>query len=127
MTRAGLEFKKAEKLKMFRRAGGPDKLRCEGCHLLLGGKRFEYDHTVETWELPSHLHEKFLEEGYPAEYGKLLCIPCHDGKSGAKSGERAHGKRIVDKAAKAEKKSRPMPGSRASGWKHTMNKGWVRR
>lgn len=117
MSRAKLEFKKTEKLKMFLRAGGPEHLRCEGCKLLMRGKRFEYDHTVECWELPAELRAKFEEEGYPAEYGKLLCIPCHDEKSGAKSGERAHAISILEKSARARPKSAPLPGSRVSKWK----------
>ena len=36
--------------------------------------------------------------------------------------------RILKKIAKAEAKhSRPMPGSRASNWKHKMSGGWERR
>jgi hypothetical protein len=91
---------------MYRRAGGPDRLRCENCGLKPKGNLFEYDHTVELWELPSELRERFLEEGVPAEYGKLLCVPCHDEKSGKKAGERAHGNRIFEKAAKAKPKKR---------------------
>jgi hypothetical protein len=43
MSRRGLEFKAAVKLEMFRRAGGPENLCCEGCKLRLGGKPFEVE------------------------------------------------------------------------------------
>ena len=40
----------------------------------------------------------------------------------------AKGKRIADKhfGSKA-RKSRPMPGTKASGWKHKMDRSWERR
>jgi|SRR5688572_3805358 len=105
-SRKGLEFKAAAKLAMFQRAGGPEDVHCEGCGLRLGGKPFDYDHTVEIWELPFDLIELFRKNGVPAEYGKLLgknC--CHKAKSARKAGERAHCKRIVEKAARVKKKS----------------------
>jgi hypothetical protein len=105
MTRRGLEFSKSVKLAMFKRAGGPGNLHCEKCKLRIGGKPFDYDHTIELWELGAELREKFAEDGVPAEYGQLICKPCHSQKTGQKTGERAHGKRIVEKAAKVKKRS----------------------
>jgi 5-methylcytosine-specific restriction enzyme A len=39
----------------------------------------------------------------------------------------AKGKRIEQKHKGAKRTKRPMPGSRASGWKHRMNGEWERR
>jgi hypothetical protein len=116
-----LEFSKKVRLEIFLRAGGMTKLHCEGegCGLPIKGSNFEIDHTIEEWE------REDVENGYrdplTAEDGKLLCIPCHDAKSGKKSGERAHCKAIVEKAAGARKSRSPLPGSRASGIRKRMN------
>lgn len=96
-----LEFTKAVKVEMFRRAGGPADPHCENCGVSVKNKLFEYDHEIEEWEREDI--ERGLRSPLTAEDGKLLCIPCHDAKTGRKAGERAHGKRIVAKAAKADK------------------------
>ena len=100
-----LEFTKAVKLEIFRRAGGPDNVRCEGpCGLPLGGKPFELDHALECWEMED------VEHGYRAPLtaadGQLLCIPCHDAKTGKKAGERAKVIRRLEKAAGIERGGR---------------------
>lgn len=122
------EFSKKVRLEIFQRAGGLENLRCEGndCGVPLRGKPFEVDHTLECWEMEDIEHG--LRPPLTAEDGKLLCIPCHREKSARKTGERAKGKRLVSKAARAEKKySRPIPGSKASGWRHKVNGTWERR
>lgn len=105
MTRTKrLEFSKSVRIEIFRRAGGPGNLRCEGCGLSLQNKPFEVDHTIEEWEREDVAHG--LREALTANDGKLLgknC--CHKAKSAKKAGERAHGKRIVEKAARVKKKS----------------------
>jgi hypothetical protein len=127
MSRKGLEFKASVKLEMFRRAGGPENVCCEGCGMRLGGKPFDYDHTVEVWELPDELRREFRKHGVPAEYGKLLGHCCHAPKTARKAAERAKCNKVIKSVAKVKKPSRPMPGSRASGWKKTFNNGWERR
>ena len=88
------EFTKGVKLEMFRRAGGPEKLRCEGCGMPLNGKLFEYDHTLECWE------RNDPTVALTAEDGKVLGKKCcHDPKSSAKAAQRAHGTRIIEKSA----------------------------
>lgn len=117
-----LEFDKKTKLEMFRRAGGPEDLRCEAknCGARLRGKPFHYDHIIEEWEREDI--KRGLREPLTAEDGQVLCVPCHNEKSAVKTGERAHGARIRTKAAKAEKKySRPIPGSKASKFKKLMD------
>ena len=121
------EIPKPVKLQVFLRAGGntPD-LRCEGCGLRLGGKRFDYDHQIaECFQtLP-----KSERPPITADDVKLLGYECcHKGKSASEHKANSHGKRLVSKAARAEKKySRPLPGTKASGWKHTMRGEWVKR
>jgi len=114
-----LEFTKATKLAIFRRAGGPEDLRCEGCKAPLMGKSFEYDHTLECWEMED------VEHGYrdplTAEDGKLLCLPCHQEKTGRKAGERAHGKRIQAKAAKAKPKRSSFLTNRDGPYRKKLN------
>ena len=98
-----LEFTKKVKLEIYRRAGGPLNLRCEGCGLYLGGKPFEIDHTIEEWERGGKHSDRVA---LTADDGKLLgkyC--CHGPKSIKKRGEKAHGDRIIAKAARAHKKS----------------------
>lgn len=93
-----LEFDKHVKMEMFRRAGGPENLRCEGCQMLLRGKPFEYDHTLECWEMEDVAH--YLRPPLTAEDGKLLGkLCCHQPKTARKSKERAHGVRLVEKSA----------------------------
>lgn len=50
-----------------------------------------------------------VEHGYRsalvAADGQLLCGPCHDEKTARKSGERAHGVRIVEKLANIDRRS----------------------
>lgn len=121
MTRiVRLEFSKAVRLEIFRRAGGPGDLRCEGCGLSLQGKAFDVDHTIEEWEQEDVAHG--LRAPLTASDGKLLGKACcHVPKTARKAGERAHVKRIVENAARCKPKSRPMPGSRASGIRKRMS------
>lgn len=125
MTRIDrLEIPKRIKLLVFARAGGPDRVCCEGCTLRLGGKPFQYHHLRAEWTQTAAISER---EPITADDVKLLCIPCHEEISAKDTTARAHGKRIVEKAARAKRPSRPMNGSRASGWKHCMNGSWERR
>lgn len=116
MTRIDrIEFTKAVKLEMFRRAGGPERLCCEGCGLPIGGKPFEYDHVTECWEM----REK---KALTAEDGKVLGRCCHEPKTARKAAERAHGNRILEKTARAKpRRCAPIPGSRSTNWKRKLD------
>ena len=119
-----LEIPKPVKLAVFKRAGGPSHLRCEGCTLPLRGKRFAYDHTIPEWmqNLPP------AQRVITADDVKLLGEECcHKPKTAREAGERAHGKRIIEKAAGARPKGRPIPGSRTSAWKRHMDGSVSRR
>ena len=115
-----LEFKKSVKIAILRRSGWPEAPVCEGCGMLLRGKRIEVDHTLECWEKPDRTE-------LTAEDGRALGECCHKPKTARKSGERAHGTRIIENAAGVKRKTRPMAGSRASGWKRKMDGTTVRR
>lgn len=119
-----LEIPKRTKLAVFKRAGGPGALRCEGeCGLPLKGKRFEYHHEHAEWMQNVPRSER---EAITPEEVKLLCIPCHAAISAKDTTVRAHCNRIVEKTAKV-KKSNPLPGSKASGWRHRMDGTWEKR
>jgi hypothetical protein len=94
-----LEFKKSVKIAILRRAGWPEKPVCEGCGLPLRGKRIEVDHTLECWEKPDRTE-------LTAEDGRALGECCHRPKTARKNGERAHGNRIIEKAAGVKPKRR---------------------
>ena len=116
--RKRLEFTPKTKLAIFIRAGGPDKTCCEKCRVAIKGRNFEIDHCIEEWE------RREVREGrrpLTADDGRLLCIPCHDEKTGKKTGERAHGVRLQLKAAGAIKSEYPMPGGRKSRLKKKMD------
>ena len=116
-----LEFSKAVKKQMFVRAGGPGNLHCEGCGLKLRAWEFEYDHTIEEWERENIQHG--LRPPLTADDGKVLGKKCcHQPKTARKAKERAHVNLVYEKNAKMRKpKGRPIPGSKASGFKKKMN------
>ena len=58
---------------------------------------------------------------------ELWCKLCSSIKTAVETTERTDGYRVRDKFIGALKSLRPMPGSRASGWKHRMNGMWERR
>lgn len=116
-----LEFDKKTKIEMYKRAGGPEDLRCEAkdCGVRLRGKPFHYDHIIEEWEREDIA--RGLREPLTADDGQVLCVPCHNEKSAVKTGERAHGKRIVAKAARAENKRSSFRTNRDSPYKVKMD------
>ncbi len=104
-----LEFPNKVRIAILRRAGWPEHLVCEGCGMPIGKKKFEVDHTIECWEKPDRTE-------LTPEDGKVLGVDCcHREKTAKKAGERAHGNRIIKNNAGIKSKSRPIPGSRASG------------
>jgi len=109
------EFTRKVKADALESAGG----RCGGCRVILSPSTgIEYDHRI------------------PDAVGGVnsvancvpLCRNCHGGKTKTDVREIARTKRIRDKHTGAfQKAGRPMPGSRASPWKHKIGGGWVRR
>ena len=112
------DIPKSVKLQVFKRAGGPEYVQCEGCGLMLRGKKFHYDHTVCEWMRTEAKSARVIT----ADDVKLLGWDCcHKGKTSSEAGQRAHGNRLIEKAARARHSSQPIPGSRRSQWKRKMD------
>lgn len=119
-----VEIPKPVKLAVFKRAGGPERITCEGeCGLPLGGKRFEYHHVFAEWMQNATRAER---EAITPDDVKLLCIPCHAAISAKDTTARAHGKRIIEKAARVKTKS-SFPTNRNGRWKKKMDGSVERR
>jgi hypothetical protein len=119
MTIKRLEFKTSVKLEILKRSGFPENPICEGCGRSLRGEKIEIDHVIEEWERGG-AHDGRRE--LTASDGQALGAKCcHRDKSARKRGEKAHGDRIIKKAAGIERKTRPMPGSKASGFRKRMD------
>ena len=121
-----LEFKTAVKLQILKRAGFPEKPICEGCGRSLRGERIEVDHIIEEWE-SGGAHEDRRE--LTAADGQALGAKCcHKEKSAKKRGEKAHGDRIIKKAAGIKtRKGRGFLTNRDGPFKLKMGGGVERR
>lgn len=108
------EFTKRTKLDAFARSGG----KCEGCGAKLATGRIEYHHDKEctyggTRELVNCV---------------VLCRGCHDAITRRRIRDIAKSNRVRARhLGIKQESSRPIPGSKASGWKHKLNGEWVRR
>lgn len=111
-----VEFSGKIRVAAFERCKG----RCESCGLKIRlGNGPEFDHSTPD----------AVGGAVTLENCVVLCRTCHSVKT-AKTDvpEIAKTKRIYKKAIGAErKKSRPMPGSKASGWKKKIDGTTVRR
>ncbi|KRE07420.1 hypothetical protein ASE63_22230 [Bosea sp. Root381] len=96
---------------------------CEECGLVLGKKPYEVDHTT-----PEAL---VMDKTKPltADDGKLLGKDCcHTPKTVDDIRRIRKADRQRDRHTGAiVKTARPLPGSKASGWRHRMNGTWERR
>lgn len=109
------EFPKSVRLAAFARANG----HCEDCTAKIGVGNVEYDHRI-----PDALG------GEPTlENCVVLCRACHKRKSTTQDVPRiAKAKRQHEKHIGARPRpKRPIPGSKASGWKKPLNGPAVRR
>lgn len=119
MIQSRREFPARIKLKILERAMDKDgRVICEGCGLVLGKKKYEFDHTIAEALIIDKTRE------LTADDGKLLGKECcHRG------GKTASDVKVIAKAKRNEKKflgirnvsSRPIPGSKASGIKKKFN------
>lgn len=105
---ARLEIPKAVKLEVFRRAGGPEAICCEGCSLRLGGKGFDYDHTLAEWMQNAPRSERVITAADVKLLGRDCC---HKSKTAKEAGQRAHGVRIFEKLARIDRR-----GSSSGRW-----------
>lgn len=92
---------------------------CERCKRKIGGKlRAEFDHVV-----PLVIGGRHAESNL-----SLLCHECHAKKTKLDVKLKAKVARVRKRELGIKKpKGRPMPGTRASGWKHKIGGGWERR
>jgi 5-methylcytosine-specific restriction endonuclease McrA len=111
-------FTKAAKIAEWRDA----KFCCRSCFTPIRDYwDGEYDHIIPT----------SIGGNNSMENCKLLCRPCHAKKTKRDRKEIDKTRRILKRMAqvKVKKKipSRPMPGTKASGWKKPFNSPGVRR
>lgn len=114
MKRSRHEFGPKVRQAAFDRAGG----LCEGCGGFLYTGKFAYDHII-----PDALG------GEPTLTNcAVLCTACHGTKTAQADVPRiAKAVRQHQKHIGARAPSRPMAGSRRSGWKQKIGGGWERR
>jgi 5-methylcytosine-specific restriction endonuclease McrA len=108
------EFPKHVKLATWQRADG----HCEKCTTKCYPGHFEYHHIKED-----------TFNGEPTlENCQLLCIACHSKITRKRAAAIAKSNRIRNREIGIKKNiARPLPGTRASGWKHKMDGTWERR
>ncbi len=112
------EFPRRIKFEILKRAtNAAGQIVCEGCGLVLGAKRFDFDHT-----LPEGLVVDKAAELTAAD-GKLLGKKCcHDPKTAIDVGRIAKADRQTEMFRGIGKRSsKPMPGTKASGIKRHMD------
>lgn len=126
-----MEIPKRVKLEVLVRAGGPADPRCEGtdgkpCGLSLRGKPMEYEHVFPEW---LHTTPKKDRPPITAKDVRLNGHCCHKPKTAREAKERAKDYAVLEKhnGIRPKRKGKPMPGTKASGWKHKMSGDWVRR
>jgi 5-methylcytosine-specific restriction protein A len=107
------EFTRKIRRLAWDRCGG----RCEGCGSSLQPGRFTYDHRIADW----------LGGDNSLENCNVLGFCCDKPKTANDQGVIAKVKRIRDRRIGALTSKRPMPGSRASGFKKRMDGTVVRR
>lgn len=103
------------KVRIWERFNG----HCAKCSRKLEPGKFEYDHIVAL-----------INNGEHREFNlhPLCTSPCHSGKTKADVAEKKIVYRKKVKHLRLKKpKGRPMPGTKASGWKKTFSNGWVKR
>ncbi len=93
--------------------------RCGKCTRLLEPGKFEYDHI-----------KALINGGEHREFNiwPLCESPCHSGKTKEDLAEKKIVYRKKVKHLRLKKpKGRPIPGTKASGWRRKMSGEWVRR
>lgn len=98
---------------------GREVMSCHICSLSMNV------HTSD-WEAD---HIRRHAEGGEDTAGNLfpICPRCHHDKSRRDTSEIAKGKRIGERSRGIKRSARPMPGSRASGWRKKMDGSVERR
>lgn len=101
------------RLRLFERAGK----KCEECgRVLIHRGEFDIDHKIAlvNWTGEGH--------GNRESNLQVLCKWCHKGKTAGDVAEKSRAYRVKAKLyGKAKAKGRPLPGTKASGWKKRMD------
>jgi hypothetical protein len=112
------EFPRSVKAEIVKRAmDEKGRIRCEGCYGVV--RRFEIDHVIAE--------ALVVDKTKPltAKDGQLLGYCCHRGEDGKTAQDVANIARAKRRGAKhdgyARRTSRPIPGSKASGWRKPFN------
>ena len=117
------EFSRTVKAQIVHRAmSEKGQIVCEGCGLVLAGKRFEIDHTIPD--------AMFLDKNreLTADDGRLLGLECcHRPKTAKDRKDIAKVRRQEAKHRGFKRKSRPLPAGRDSEWKIKIGGEVVRR
>lgn len=111
MTRRN--FTRQVKLAAWERCGGI----CEGCRQKILDVA-QYDHLIAD-----------ALDGEPTLANcQVLCAGCHRRKTSKIDVPAiAKGKRLEAKRSGLKRKGRPLPGTKASGWKHKLTGEWLKR
>jgi 5-methylcytosine-specific restriction endonuclease McrA len=108
------EFSVSVKRAAAKRANG----HCEECTRRLSVGDYHYDHAVADQ----------LGGAPTLDNCRVLCRSCHRAKTRSRDlPQIAKAKRREQRHMGIRKSGRPMPGSRASGWKQKVGGGWERR
>jgi 5-methylcytosine-specific restriction protein A len=94
----------------------------KGICCVCGGK---IDGVRDAWI--EHINPLWLNGDNSAPNMQPAHIKCAKAKTAGEATDRAKGKRIAEKHYGARKSARPMPGSRASGWRKKMNGEVIKR
>jgi hypothetical protein len=113
------EFPRSVKAEIVKRAmDEKGRIRCEGCYGVV--RRFEIDHVIAEALVVDKT------KALTAKDGQLLGYCCHRGEDG----KTAHDVTAIAKSKRPTRKlvagigkrsSRPIPGSKASGWRKPFN------
>ncbi len=94
----------------------------DGKCCVCGGKIGVHEKWIDEHKLPLWLGGTNDESNRAPAH-----VSCAREKTDKEATERAKGRSVAEKHYGAKKSKRPMPGSRASGWKKTFSDGWMKR
>lgn len=112
------EFSDKTKFAAWTRCSG----YCEHCgNKIITTPRYTRKKRGPNGETFDHGIPDYFDGSNNLENCQVLCDICDGAKTSKDQSDIAHSKRILKKSAGIKKKSRPMLGTRASGWRKPMN------
>lgn len=110
------EFTKRVKLDAWERCGGRCEGNCGGAKLYPG--KYEFHHDTECTFGGQATADNCL----------VLCIACHSAITRKRASVIAKSNRVRERHLGIKRVSgRPLPGTKASGWRRKLNGTWERR